>query len=102
VLELTLGLAEAYEITPGTRRWPKASARLLGVTRNLDSAWVTQQARNLALGEGLQRMRFLIRLSAPSDRHGSVPKEVPTTVRGPARHVNSTNRISRDGRYRSP
>jgi putative transposase len=34
---------------------------LLGVTRNPDSAWVTQQARNLAIGEHLRGIRFLIR-----------------------------------------
>jgi hypothetical protein len=34
---------------------------VLGVTRNPDSAWVTQQARNLAVGERLQGVRFLIR-----------------------------------------
>jgi putative transposase len=33
---------------------------ILGVTRNPDSAWVTQQARNLAVGE-LGGIRFLIR-----------------------------------------
>jgi putative transposase len=27
---------------------------ILGVTRNPDSTWVTQQARNLAVGERLQ------------------------------------------------
>jgi putative transposase len=34
---------------------------ILGVTRNPDSAWVTQQARNLAVEERLQGVRFLIR-----------------------------------------
>ena len=34
---------------------------ILGVTRNPDSTWVTQQARNLAVGERLQGVRFLIR-----------------------------------------
>jgi putative transposase len=34
---------------------------VLGVTRNPDSAWVTQQARNLAIGERLEGIRFLIR-----------------------------------------
>jgi putative transposase len=34
---------------------------VLGVTRNPDSAWVTQQARNLAVGERLGGVRFLIR-----------------------------------------
>src|SRR5206468_10261327 len=34
---------------------------ILGVTRNPDSAWVTQQARNLAVGERLEGIRFVIR-----------------------------------------
>ncbi len=34
---------------------------VLGVTRNPDSAWVTQQARNLAVGGRLDGGRFLIR-----------------------------------------
>lgn len=34
---------------------------ILGVTRNPDSAWVTQQARNLAMGERLERLRFVVR-----------------------------------------
>jgi hypothetical protein len=34
---------------------------VLGVTRNPDAAWVTQQARNLAVGERLQGIRFVIR-----------------------------------------
>jgi putative transposase len=33
----------------------------LGVTRNPDSAWVTQQARNMAVEERLRGVRFLIR-----------------------------------------
>ena len=34
---------------------------VLGVTRNPDSAWVTQQARNLAMGESLRGVRYVIR-----------------------------------------
>jgi transposase InsO family protein len=34
---------------------------ILGATRNPDSAWVTQQARNLAVGERLEGIRFMIR-----------------------------------------
>jgi putative transposase len=34
---------------------------VLGVTKNPDSAWVTQQARNLAVGERLEGIRFVIR-----------------------------------------
>ncbi len=46
---------------------------ILGVTRNPDSAWVTQQARSLAVGERLAGIRFVIRgrdskFSAPSTR----------------------------------
>src|SRR6266542_6199764 len=33
----------------------------LGITRNPDSTWVTPQARNLAVGERLRRIVFLIR-----------------------------------------
>jgi putative transposase len=45
---------------------------VLGVTRTPDSAWVTQQARNLAVGERLREIRFVIRdrdakFSAPFD-----------------------------------
>jgi transposase len=45
-----------FAIEVGSRR-----VHILGVTRNPISAWVTQQARNLAVGEGLQAVRFLIR-----------------------------------------
>jgi transposase InsO family protein len=45
-----------FVIEVGSRR-----VHVLGVTRNPDSAWVTQQARNLAVGEGLEGIRFLIR-----------------------------------------
>ncbi len=45
-----------FAIELGSRR-----VHLLGVTRSPDSAWVTQQARNLAVGERLRGVRFLIR-----------------------------------------
>ena len=45
-----------FAIHLGSRR-----VHLLGVTRNPDSAWVTQQARNLAVGEWLEGIRFVIR-----------------------------------------
>ncbi|MGH2658699.1 MAG: hypothetical protein ACRDHS_03305 [Actinomycetota bacterium] len=34
---------------------------ILGVKRNPDSAWVSRQARNLAMGERLRGVRFVIR-----------------------------------------
>ena len=45
-----------FAIQIGSRR-----VHVLGVTRNPDSAWVTQQARNLAVGERLGGDRFVIR-----------------------------------------
>ena len=45
-----------FAIQVGSRR-----VHILGVTRNPDSAWVTQQARNLAVEERLQGIHFLIR-----------------------------------------
>jgi hypothetical protein len=43
-------------IEHGSRR-----VHVIGVTRNPDSAWVTQQARNLAAGERPRDVRLLIR-----------------------------------------
>jgi transposase InsO family protein len=45
-----------FGIEHGSRR-----VHVFGVTSNPDSAWVTQQARNLAAGERLRSVRFLIR-----------------------------------------
>jgi putative transposase len=45
-----------FAIRVGSRK-----VHVLGVTPNPDSAWVTQQARNLAVGERLPGVRFLIR-----------------------------------------
>jgi putative transposase len=45
-----------FAIHLGSRR-----VHVLGVTRNPNSAWVTQQARNLAVGERLEGIRFVIR-----------------------------------------
>jgi putative transposase len=45
-----------FAIELGSRR-----VHVLGVTRNPDSAWVTQQARNVAVGEWLGEIRLLIR-----------------------------------------
>ncbi|MGH2767207.1 MAG: integrase [Actinomycetota bacterium] len=45
-----------FAIELGSRR-----VHVLGVTTNPGSAWVTQQARNLAVGERLREIRFVIR-----------------------------------------
>ena len=45
-----------FAIELGSRR-----VHVVGVTGNPNSAWVTQQARNLAVGEGLREIRFVIR-----------------------------------------
>jgi putative transposase len=45
-----------FAIEVGSRR-----VHVLGVTRNPDSAWVTQQARNLAVEERLGDIRFVVR-----------------------------------------
>jgi putative transposase len=45
-----------FAIEVGSRR-----VRVLGVTRNPDSAWVTQQARNLTVDGWLKGIRFVIR-----------------------------------------
>jgi transposase InsO family protein len=49
-------LCVLFVIELGTRR-----VRIVGVTANPDSAWVTQQARNLAMDGELGNVRFLIR-----------------------------------------
>lgn len=63
---------------------------VLAVTRNADSAWVTQQARNLAVGERLRDIRFLIRdrdakFSGPFDEvfRTEGVKVVKTPIRAP-------------------
>jgi len=63
---------------------------VLGVTRNPDSTWVTQQARNLAVGERLRRVRFLIRdrdakVSGPFDEvfRSEGVKVIETPIRAP-------------------
>jgi putative transposase len=74
-----------FAIELGSRR-----LHLIGVTRNPDSVWVTQQARNLAVGERLQGIRFLIRdrdakYSGPFDEvfRSEGVKIMETPVRAP-------------------
>jgi putative transposase len=63
---------------------------ILGVTRNPESAWVTQQARNLAVGERLERLQFVIRdrdtkFSGPFDEvfRSDGAKIIKTPIRAP-------------------
>jgi transposase InsO family protein len=74
-----------FGIELGSRR-----VHILGVTRNPDSAWVTQQARNLAVGERLRCVRFLIRdrdakFSGPFDEvfRSEGVRVIRTPVRAP-------------------
>ena len=74
-----------FAIELGSRR-----VHLLGVTRNPDSAWVSQQARNLAMGERLRDLRFVIRdrdskFSGPFDEviRTEGVKIVKTPIRAP-------------------
>src|SRR3989442_1229360 len=76
-----------FLIELGTRR-----VRVAGVTANPDSAWVTQQARNLAfgLGDRAQPARFLIRdpdakFSGPFDEVFRTEgiRVIPTPIRAP-------------------
>ncbi|MGH2576454.1 MAG: integrase core domain-containing protein, partial [Actinomycetota bacterium] len=74
-----------FVIEVGTRR-----VYVAGVTRHPDSVWVTQQARNLAVGELLQGVGFLIRdrdskFSGPFDEvyRTEDVKIIKTPIRAP-------------------
>ena len=74
-----------FAIEVGSRR-----VHILGITRNPDSAWVTQQARNLVVGERLQGVGFLIRdrdskFSGPFDEvfRTEGVKIIKTPIRAP-------------------
>jgi hypothetical protein len=87
-----------FVIEVGSRR-----VHVLGVTRNPDSAWVTQQARNLAVGEGLEGIRFLIRgrdakYSGPFDK-SSAPKACASSR--PRSGLRERTRSRKDGSVRS-
>jgi transposase InsO family protein len=63
---------------------------ILGVIRNPDSAWVTQQARNLAMGERLEGLKFVVRdrdskFSGPFDEvfRSEGVRIIKTPVRAP-------------------
>ena len=78
-------LCVLFAIHIATRR-----VTILGVTRNPDSAWVTQQARNLAVGEPLRGVRYVIRdrdtkFSGPFDEvfRSEGARIIKTPVRAP-------------------
>jgi transposase InsO family protein len=51
----------SHPVRPLRHRAGVSRVHVLGVSAHPDSAWVTQQARNLAVGERLQGIRFVIR-----------------------------------------
>jgi putative transposase len=59
--------------------------RLAGVTANPDSAWMTQQARNLAIEERLENMRFLVH-----DRDGKFSGPFDEVIRSEGVRVTKT------------
>ena len=74
-----------FWIELGSRR-----VQLAGVTANPDSAWVTQRARNLALDERLEKVRYLLhdrdaKFSGPFDEmmRSEGVRVVKTPVRAP-------------------
>jgi putative transposase len=100
-----------FAIELGSRR-----VHVLGVTANPDSAWVTQQARNLAVGEPerLNGIQFVIRdrdskYSDPFDEvfHSAAVRIVKTPIRAtPASPSGGPHRPDRmprpDARLRPP
>jgi hypothetical protein len=78
-----------FAIELGSRR-----VHLAGVTRNPDSAWVTQQARNLAVEGRLEGIRFMIRdrdskFSGPFDEvfRSEGVRIIQTPIRAPKANV---------------
>ena len=74
-----------FGIEVGSRR-----VHVLGATRNPNSAWVVQQARNLAIGGSLEGVRFLIRdrdakFSGPFDEvlRSEGVRVIKTPIRSP-------------------
>lgn len=78
-----------FGIEVGSRR-----VHVLGATRNPNSAWVVQQARNLAIGGSLEGVRFLIRdrdtkFSGPFDEvlRSEGVQVIKTPIRSPRANV---------------
>jgi hypothetical protein len=70
------------------RRAGLAARALAGITANPDSAWMHQQARNLAIEERLEKVRFLLRdrdgkFSGPFD--ALIPSEGVRVIKTPVR-----------------
>src|SRR6266545_3441727 len=79
------GASRRPYIEHGSRR-----VRLAGVTANPDGVWMRQQARNLAIEDRLQEVRFLVhdrdaKFSGPFDEivRGEGVRVIKTPVRAP-------------------